>query len=382
MSTRCMTAKKARRAFTLIELLVAMTLTLFVMVILTEAFTKGLDTFSGLKSIGDMQENLRVATSNVRADLEQDHLNGKRRLSDPHHWTERPRSGFLRVFHGSNPSNNRLARYVNEGPANFVESFRATDHIIHMVVKRKGNRLEDFFSAPAPPELLALKTDIFGSARDATLRDNTTFRSQWAEVAYFLVPAGTTADPLDNAPNAGGQGTALTTYKLYRLELLIVPDNGAVNNQGFNEDPLARFKNIACKRMPDGKLYFPSPDDYINPVNRVFDPALAATFQARASLVMTDVLSFHVQCQFHVPTQEALVSDGSRTTITDFTFPTFKDPVNRNFDSATVYKETINLGNDGRTAQVDAVLRGLSISVRTWDRGRGQARQVTLIQDL
>src|SRR5262249_5376277 len=72
-----------RSAFTLVEMLVAMALTIFVMVILSECFILGLETFSGLKAIGDMQEELRSAANVLRADLCQDHFEGKRRLSDP-----------------------------------------------------------------------------------------------------------------------------------------------------------------------------------------------------------------------------------------------------------------------------------------------------------
>src|SRR5262245_29335828 len=72
-----------RTAFTLVEMLIAMALTIFVMVILSQCFILGLETFSCLKEIGDMQEELRSAANLLRADLSQDHFEGKRRLSDP-----------------------------------------------------------------------------------------------------------------------------------------------------------------------------------------------------------------------------------------------------------------------------------------------------------
>ena len=52
---------RARPGFTLIELMVALALTLFIMVILSQAFILSLDAFSGMKGIGDMQQNLRTA---------------------------------------------------------------------------------------------------------------------------------------------------------------------------------------------------------------------------------------------------------------------------------------------------------------------------------
>jgi prepilin-type N-terminal cleavage/methylation domain-containing protein len=60
-----------RRGFTLVELLVAMALIIFIMVILTEAFTAGTGVFRTLKSQGDMQEKLRAAIGLMRDDLRQ-----------------------------------------------------------------------------------------------------------------------------------------------------------------------------------------------------------------------------------------------------------------------------------------------------------------------
>ena len=50
---------RSRAGFTLIELMVAMALTVFIMVILSQAFILSLDTFSGMKGIGDMQQIFR-----------------------------------------------------------------------------------------------------------------------------------------------------------------------------------------------------------------------------------------------------------------------------------------------------------------------------------
>jgi prepilin-type N-terminal cleavage/methylation domain-containing protein len=60
-----------RRGFTLVELLVAMALIIFIMVILTEAFSAGTGVFRTLKSQGDMQEKLRASIGLIRDDLRQ-----------------------------------------------------------------------------------------------------------------------------------------------------------------------------------------------------------------------------------------------------------------------------------------------------------------------
>ena len=87
-----------RQGFTLVEMLVAMALTLFIMVILSQAFITGLDTFSQLKGIGDMEEKLRVFTNNMRNDLTLDHFEAKRRMSDPTFLSAFPRQGFFRIY--------------------------------------------------------------------------------------------------------------------------------------------------------------------------------------------------------------------------------------------------------------------------------------------
>lgn len=343
--------RSGRQAFTLIELLVAMALTVFVMSILSEAFVKGLETFSGLKAIGDMQENLRVATNNLRGDLDQDHFNGKRRVSDPHLWTDRPRNGFFAIYHGSAISTTAGAPYYREGQPEGIPSDRARDHILHMTVKRKGNRMEDFFSAPMPvtpdPQFATLKTNIYGAPADATRSDPSTFKSQWAEVAYFLVRTGTTVNGADSANRGGG----VPVHNLYRLELLIVPDNEAVNAAAYPYTH-AVFNPFSHFNRGDGTAYFPSPGDVVDPNKRGFKPALAASYVPRASLVMSDVISFQVQALHHTPPNPSYWGD--------------------------VQGGVFDTGAAGYPAQI----KGVSITIRAWDRDNAQARQTTIMQDL
>src|SRR5262249_39598952 len=75
---------RRRQGFTIVELLVAMALIVFIMVILTEAFTAGLESFRQLKAIGDMQEKMRAVFIILRRDLQSEHFDEQRgnRLSD------------------------------------------------------------------------------------------------------------------------------------------------------------------------------------------------------------------------------------------------------------------------------------------------------------
>src|SRR5262245_22828321 len=107
--------QKQRKGFTIVELLVSMALILFIMAILSQAFVTGLETFSQLKGIGDMEERLRGAATVLRSDLQQSHFEGGLRLSDPaffaspnrtydaagNYMISYPREGFFRIYQGA-----------------------------------------------------------------------------------------------------------------------------------------------------------------------------------------------------------------------------------------------------------------------------------------
>ena len=63
-------AGPARSGFTLVELLVAMSLIIFIMSILAEAFSGGLHAFRNLKGIGDLDERLRTEVVTLRRAVE------------------------------------------------------------------------------------------------------------------------------------------------------------------------------------------------------------------------------------------------------------------------------------------------------------------------
>ena len=267
----------ARQGFTLIEMMVAMALTMFVMVILSQAFVLSMETFSAMKGIGDMQINLRVASTLLRDDLSNDHFEGRRRLTDADIVSRPPRSGFFAVHQGSansSPGWNAAtaykvgsavtvagigymciqahtnmappnatywitpARYTYEGlDSNGMPSYRATDHVLYMTVKRKGNRREDFFNTSLSG---GNELSYFFQRRTAynvrvlpgstAMADQTLtipypggatgfYASQWAEVVYYLKRTGSTEEP--NNPTSG---IGTPTFGLYRAEFVMVPD--------------------------------------------------------------------------------------------------------------------------------------------------------------
>ena len=197
-----MKTKACRSAFTRVEMLVAMTLTVFVMVILSQCFVQGLETFSGLKAIGDMQEDLRQATVLLRTDLSADHFEGKRRLSDPvaNLMSEKIREGFFLIGHGYPPTGN--SKKVTEGTEDGIASYRVFDHFLHFTAKMRGNAREKFFAAPAAalgglPGLGSLRTSYVPQSSDAVFQENdNVIHSAWAEIVYLLLPTGTTVNPI------------------------------------------------------------------------------------------------------------------------------------------------------------------------------------------
>ncbi len=364
-----------RLGFTLIELMVAMALTLFVMVILTQAFATSLDTFSGMKGIGDMQQNLRTAGNVIRNDLSQYHFNGALRLSDmnfngqPLIVNQSPQAGFFAVWQGSPPvlatKATAATPYVNEGfDSNGVPSFRAHDHLLYMTVTRRGNRQQNFFSTPLPgttadlnaffAKATAYDMDPVNQLPYATLTPQYTgsspayYSSQWAEVIYFMVQSGSTEEPNNPSSQIG-----TPTFELYRAQFVMVPDGTTVSTVIPNGS-LAAFGGLSCN---PGKtsLTFYSPADAAAG-NRVIPNLATFSPNARvadgATLLLPNVISFHVQI---MPTGPgAVLEDGKY--------------------------DTTKFGAGG--PYLNSGLQAIQITLRVFDTASRQARQMTIVQDL
>lgn len=401
-----------RNAFTLIEMLVAMALTLFVMVIISQAFVTALETFSGLKGIGDLQYNLRIASSLLQSDLAQDHLEGKRRLSDANIATELPREGFFFV---------RLGKSINEGnDADGMPSARGplsgqTSDALYFTIKMRGNTRERFLThrlpqTPFPPPVnpsgfpplpffgLSPLTDplyprgnavqglanFFQQPADAVFQDDgnqLTYCSQWFEAVWYLLPIGTTDEPSNPA---AATGTPL--YALHRAQYLLVPNNGPANNNynlpalpptnaAIKETTEAKYLDayagVSCFINPSSPLpkylYFNSPADATNSAQRALN-ARGETLNTPArnsALVLNNVVGFHVRW----------MPIGSAST-SGFTgdYATTNPPNN-----ALAFKslDTNPAGNSQ-----SAAMRALQIIIRVWDPASQQSRQVTLVQDM
>jgi prepilin-type N-terminal cleavage/methylation domain-containing protein len=282
---------RQRRAFTLVEMLVALALVLFIMVLLAQAFTAGLETFQKLKAIGDMEDKLRLASTILRRDLNADHFSGRKRLSEKDFFNEGPpREGFLRIWQGSPAI---IEGYDGD---NLLLS-RSVSSILHMTVKLRGNGPQDFFTADVsadpdtdpPPPLRPPRWSLLGVPA-SRYQSPFSYNSQWAEVAYFL---------RFNGDSANGQ----PLYSLYRRQLLAVPDNLDANYTrkihrkssealDLTRDASTAYAGISCKENPiplddddiagqkTKYVYFNNPMDLTVPQRRFgLDPQLSPDSQ-------------------------------------------------------------------------------------------------------
>lgn len=412
-----------RAGFTLVELLVAMALIVFMMVILSEAFSVGLESFRRLKAIGDMNSRMRIAAIVMRADLGSDFFEGRKRLSDPNFFTNGPPTqGFFRISHGSDLDPSVNPRTIRDAGGDGIFATQATDHILHFTSKKRGNVRKDFFMAKVPPtsSLLSLGQ---GSARYQDTPD--IFTSQWAEVAYFLRRNNsfTGSDP-------GLPSTPL--YALYRRQRLLIPNEYDVN-RGPNPVP-ATQANVDSYREISGNpqgpnFYFNGPMDVTFPQRRfamslaenggrpvvrpgypgLTDPDVTAnantwTFPtmaeeyaplAGADLLLPDVLSFEVLVLLENGSDFVSLYDPTVTAFSNGN-PQFQGNGPRVFDTWSGFKDdqydytqwnvrgaetSLPLFvNSGGVVQIRIV--AVKIVLRVWDVKTLQTRQVSFIQDL
>jgi prepilin-type N-terminal cleavage/methylation domain-containing protein len=369
---------RQRQGFTLVEMLVATALVIFIMVILTQAFVSGIDTFRQLKTIGDLEEKLRNATTILRKDLASDHFEGKKRLSDPNFWLNGPpREGFVRIWQGS-------ASQDEGQDGDSVHSYSATNHALHLTVKRRGNRRDEYAAAsvPAGSPLLTL-----GQTTSRFQDASNTYSSQWYEVVYFLNDSG------DQTP--GG----VHRYTLYRRQRAVVPDNYAINWSSpvtvNNDSDVLAYAEVSCQRKNPGaaypdQLYFNSPNDLTVPQRRY--GGLTSTYSplmdqnnvpVGSDVLLTDVISFSVRVLLAGANDFA---DLSMVANANSPFPAGAQV----FDTWSSLKDDTydysgwNTGGNAtslpnsQTTQIKA----LQIIIRVWDVKTQLTRQITLVQDM
>ncbi len=233
--------RPTRGGFTIVELLVAAAVSILLMVIVTEAFKRGLDMFRQLKAAGDMNERLRTTARSLRDDLASFHFEDGT-ISDRQYLSAidfrrsanlnlPPLDGFFRIIqqieplNPPDPTNNPGGEpCIFEGTdTDGVLYTRATRQALHFTVFRRET--SPTVKAPADPAFLFRVLEPQGGVAhpDANFprgyidppafREPGIFASRWAEVAYFLIPNGRSAN-----------GTPL--FNLHRRVKLLLPRGG------------------------------------------------------------------------------------------------------------------------------------------------------------
>lgn len=450
----------SRRAFTLVEMLVSIALTLFIMVILSSAFTTGIQAFRNLKALGDMEDRLRSTSTIMRRDLGAYHFDGLRKLSDPNFWNATagggpPQQGFFRVAQlrpvdpatgqpavdrSGQPTSLLWEGHDSEPQPNY--STRATTHILDFTCKLTGIGKDGFFSAVFPNSLntsiinanavLGLNINPYSPGQyDSrfveSAQSGSVYRSRWAEVAYFLRPAGATTGVQIRA------GSNVPLYTLYRRQLVVIDPVGNLNNPTFTNSGLftipvpgpsglGTYYQLSCS-FPADKVdasgnatvppYFNSPQDLTMPPRRfamdltrpagiprlqtqypylgesVYSPSpidqQTATLvqensaQYGGDVLLTDVISFEVK---------VLVAGAGN--FQDLFEPNIPANANPSFGSAKVfdtwssqqsYNTWATAGNQ-YSAPLQLNIQALKITVRIWDAKTQQSRQVSIIQEM
>jgi hypothetical protein len=355
-------------------MMVATALVLFVMVILTQAFSAGLEVFRQLKGIGDMEQRLRSTATIIRRDLVADHFEGKRRISDPNFWvTGPPREGFLHI-HGSAPTVLGPAVFDEHADADGIPSLRATDHVLHLTVKLRGNNRGDFFTTqvPAGSPLLTL------GQPDARFQDaGNTYNSQWAEVLYYLWSSGTKAG-------------STPLYSLMCRRCLGVSKNDDLNwgTKAFmplSTTLLTSYTGISCQANPSagqgGNIYFNNQTDLTVPDRRLAFATPPSPLGTGEEILLTDVVSFSVQIL-----NTSIASDFiPSSTVANY------GSASATLPSGATYFDTWSSVNDGvayttYTAGSNPpnpiTISAIQITIRVWDVRTQQTRQITIVQDM
>jgi hypothetical protein len=430
--------RRQRASFTLVELLVAMALTIFIMVILTEAFTTGMNGFRQLKAIGDMNERLRACTVTMRGDLIQLHFDGTKRASDSVITTPyaantggtscQPLQGYVRIEQEQSLLVPPAPGFANEGyDGDGIPSYRGNSKLFFTVF-RSGITRDDYFTARLRPVQNAGAYPALSAAElNLTQLGPVDYRtpgaviSRVAEVGYFLVPTGDDAN-----------GTTLFAL-VRRVRVLVSPDDttqtdpanpnslnwsGATAANPGNRIPsilgttplYPLYSDVSCQIDPANPsfLYFNSPDDLsgartnvapkrgfasivgptpsptgtlgntISPQPLGFIPPAGVPQESVRDVAGDDILlSDVISFTVRVLPQAATVAGGPTPT----PFAAQFQPLNGGAIYDTNYP-TAGVAAGVVYGPPPYRLRGVEITIRIWDVRSQQSRQVTVIQDM
>ena len=251
---------KQRSGLTLVEMLVALALTVFIMAILSEAFVTGLNAMRKIKALADVEQKLRAVADVLRRDLQADHFEGARRLSQLTASGRVVPQSIPNPFVGITPTGlppsraefyEMLAPYqlvspelgyfslrefkvpaeiLGASPSTFegldregrpVE--RDEDDELAFTVRLPSNDPGNWMDARVPTGDLLDDYGTVNSRFDYV--NNGRYLSQCFEVYYFL-----RHDEQRYGTLTGAAPALVSTFNLYRRQLAVPADNAAVQN--------------------------------------------------------------------------------------------------------------------------------------------------------
>jgi hypothetical protein len=410
-----------RPGLTLVEVLVSAALCILIMTVIAFAFQQGMDTFSLMKSTGDLQSRLRAAELIIRDDLKAEHLESDYgpRVADQRldlvtpsnmpsgtaAWTP-PKGGYFRLFHGSALNTTVDADPTNDGAyqlegqdSDGLSSTRATNHVLQMTVRRPGTTQDQAFYAGVRPQsqndwntIAASGLASLSSLSSATFPTDARFASRWAEVTYFLDL---------NAPQTTPGGVKM--YPLYRRIRVVGHKQFAANLIGATAD-LQKLAPALAVDSPTAPTNVYGPSEAAKPANRFggdasnwtatsFTGLTPATdtsgFPSGADVLLTNVISFEVKAVW-----DGTPAPGTFSSNTDTPFDILPavtgTSTNSTYDGKRLFDtwwQDPNNQDAWRTIGTNCVpqfirLKAVQIKVRVYDPKNQIARQIMIVQNV
>jgi type II secretory pathway pseudopilin PulG len=362
----------SRPGFTLVEVLVAAALCILIMTVLAYAFQQGMDTWSLMKSTGELQERLNAAEQVLKRDLDNIGLE----LSDPALLPRvssvrldqvaavpappRPTAGFFRI------------EWANNGTREGVDpdgigSTRAVGHRLRMSVRLPARKADELFITRWTGALAHANLQVPRNQAHLLPARVDTFASPWADVYYFLAPS---FPPTFTAPNPN-TGVAEPLYTLHRQVRVVLPEP---RNAVTIDPPAAAAEQQAVSN--DGTTIL-GPDDLAivrplptSPLTSLQPYTVTGTdggVRSGEDVLVTGVLSFEIKAIW---------------TGTEPQFPNTKTTPDSPFAEPVAPKVFDTAGPITGGGDMPVQLQAIQIKLRIYDAKNKLARQITITKDL
>lgn len=344
MTLRIRTSRRA--GFTLVELMVAAAVSVIIMAVLSTVFQSGIDTMRDMRSVGNLQDQLRAATEMIRRDLQADHfvprdrepstrkLISGPRLSDQWltdaSWTP-PVGGYFHI-----ESTSAGASTSNDADSLTFTTSLTTHGVLQFTSILPGDKPQNLYAA-----------NVSG----------TTYSSPAAEISYFV---DTTL-----APN----------HRLIRRQRLVAKTELDRNTLSAANDSDV----VAIGTVPPATTPQPLTLSEISDTSRRMPRSPLTSGRAGDDVLLSNVRMFEVKVNW----DNATSVTGGRAfgSNTDFPFDFLDQGAGGNtFDTGYGTNAATALPGTSPTSRIR--VKAVQIRIRIHDPQNQTTRQVTIVQDL